>query len=493
MVASVEAETRPAALAMTPGTLGAIGRLAAPLTAFFAVQSATDLAGTAILGRLGDATLASTILGVLLALMFGADAAVQATVSRRAGAGRTDLLGQTLTDALALTLPLGAAVALGLWLAAPTLVFAMLHDPAAAAIGAAWLRAAAPSILLFGLTIPINACWIGSGRPALAFAVTAILAPLQVAVTLALAFGAGPVPALGGAGAGLAITLAGAVGAGLQLALVARPGAVPGLLRARPRGAGARAIAALAAPISVQQALSQVGFVVAYLIVSRLGVPTVAATNVLITLATVPAQLAVGIGVASATLVGQSLGRGEAGAARRWGWRAAAVGLACTAPFTLVALLATRPMLRLFLHDPAALAIAVWPVRIVGLGLAGQTTAQVLSFSLRGAGAMRIGAGIAFAGQWLAQLPLSWCVALPLGFGLLGLSGVQATVVVVEAGVTALVWRGSRWTGARRRSTPTPHGGRGSSGRPPSSGVAPGAPPQPPQRRVSNAWSRPSR
>jgi len=122
------------------------------------------------------------------------------------------------------------------------------------------------------------------------------------------------------------------------------------------------------------------------------------------------------------------------------------VGVVCSAPFTLVALLAARPMLRLFLHDPTALAIALWPVRIVGLGIAAQTTVQVLSFSLRGAGATRIGAGIAFASQWLAQLPLSWWVAMTLGFGLFGLSCVQSIVIVAEAAATWLMWTGSRWT-----------------------------------------------
>jgi len=451
MAAGVDVEMERVGVASIAwGSFVAIGRLAAPLTAFFAVQSATNLACTAILGRLGNAALAgvgaaSTIYGVLLALMFGADAAVQAIVSRRAGAGRADRLGQVLVDAWAITLPLGAMVALGLWFGASSLLSAMLPDRAAAAVGAAWLRAAAPSVLLYGLTIQINACWIGSGRPAIAFAVTAILAPLQVAATYLLAFGAGPIAAIGGAGAGLAITISCAAGACLQLVLAARPNGIPGFLRTLPNASGAGSVAALAWPISLQQALSQLGFIVAYLIVARLGVTTVAATNVLITLATVPAQLAVGIGVASATLVGQTLGRGDPAGARRWGWRAASAGLVCSLPFTLAAMFATRPLLGLFLHDPAALALAIWPVRIVGLSIAAQTMVQVISFSLRGAGATRISAGVAFAAQWLIQIPLSWWVAASLGYGLLGLSCVQASVIFAEAAVTMAVWAGSRW------------------------------------------------
>ena len=40
----------------------------------------------------------------------------------------------------------------------------------------------------------------------------------------------------------------------------------------------------------------------------------------------------------------------------------------------------------------------------------------------------------------------SWWVAVALGFGLVGLASVQASVTLVEAAVTALVWAGHRWT-----------------------------------------------
>ncbi len=434
-----------------------IGRLAAPLTAFFAVQSVTSLASVAMLGRLGNAALAgvgaaSTIYGVVLALMFGFDAAVQASVSRRTGAGRGDLLGQILTDALSVTLPLGALLAIVLWFGAPGGLAAMAPDRAAAAAGAAWLRSAAPSLLFQAVTIPINACWIGSGRPGLAFLVTAVLAPVQIAATFVLVFGFGPIAAQGAAGAGAAISFATLIGVALQLMLAARPRAIPGLGRAGPNARGAAAIAAIGWPISLQQSLAQLGLIVAYLIVARLGVATVAATNVLVSLAMVPIQLAVGLGVAAATLVGQSLGRGDAGEARRWGWRSAVVGLAASAPFVLIALLAPRSVAGLFLREPATLAMAVWPLRIVGLGVAAQTVVSVLSFALRGAGATRIGAGIPFVSLWLIQLPLSWWVAVTQGFGLLGLASVQSGVLVAEAVITAVVWQGSRWTAHRTLS-----------------------------------------
>jgi Na+-driven multidrug efflux pump len=185
---------------------------------------------------------------------------------------------------------------------------------------------------------------------------------------------------------------------------------------------------------------------IAFVIVARLGVASVAAANVLISLATVPIQLAVAFGVAAATLVGQTLGRGDVAEARRWGWRTAGAGMALTASLGLIAVVAPRPLLGLFLHDPATLAIAVWPARVVGLGVAADAAARILCFAIRGAGATRIGAAIPFASQWLFQLPLTWWVALTLGFGVLGMAGAQTGVALAEAALTALIWSGSAWT-----------------------------------------------
>jgi Na+-driven multidrug efflux pump len=295
----------------------------------------------------------------------------------------------------------------------------------------------------------MNACWIGQGRPHLAFLVTAIQVPAQIAATFALVLGFGPIPAFGATGAGAAWTFSSLVGVIAQLALAARPGAIPGLARARPRAAGALAAASIAWPISLQQTLLQMGLIVLYLIVARLGVAVVAATNVLVTLGGVPSLLAVGVGIAAATLVGQSLGRGDMAEARRWGWRASGLGVALGAPFALAFLVWPRWVLGLFLHDPATLAIAVWPLRIFAACLAAEMALRVLSFALRGAGATLLGAGIPFAVLWLVQLPLSWLVAVPLGFGLLGLACVQSGMTVIEAVVTALVWAGALWAGRR--------------------------------------------
>ncbi len=437
-----------------PSPAWAIGRLAAPLSLFFFIQSGVSMTGLAMLGRLGNAALAAVgaggaVFGVFLAVLYGVDAAVQATISRAVGAGLAQRQAQSLLGALILSVPLGAFLAGGLWLAAPAILPAMIPHSAVAALGVSYARAAAPSLVFFAVTIPINASWIGAGRPGIAFLVTALTAPIQILATFVFIFGAGVMAPQGAAGSGWGTTFAALAGIFIQLALATAKGGPLRDWRANLGHADARAIASLGWPISVQQALLQVGLMVAFVIVGRLGVAQVAAANVLVSLSTVPLQLAAALGMAAATLVGQALGRGETAEARRWGWRAAGGGLALFGPLGLLALLAPGLLLRPFLRDPATLALAVTPLRILGLGIVADASARILCFAIRGAGATRTGAAIPFASQWLLQLPLSWLVAVRLGFGLTGLTAIQTVISLGELAVTAVIWVGSSWASPR--------------------------------------------
>ena len=432
-------------------------RLGAPLIAFFLVQSLANLVGVALLGRLGDAVLAgvgaaNAIYGVVMALLFGFDTAAQALISRAVGAGSQTRPGEVLADALAAAIPLGAVLAVGLWAFGPAVLAMLIHDKSALAAGSAFLRAAAPSLLFLAVTTPINAGWIASGRPGVAFLVTVATATAQIGLTWALLFGAGPIAAEGAAGAGMAGTLDTLLGLGLQLVLALRLRLAPHW--SPPSLAGALEVVAIGWPVSAQQSLVQFFLIIIFFIVAQLGVAQAAVINVLVSLTLVPIQTMTGFGVAAATLVGQSLGRGDADAARRWGWRSAGVGVLVTAPMGLVALLAPGPLLGLFLHDPATLALAVPPTRIAGLAVGLDAAGRILGFAFRGAGATKIAAAVPFVSQWLVQLPLMWWIGLRLRQGVLGVVYVQTGVVFFDAVVLAWLWRGDLWQRSSRAADP---------------------------------------
>ena len=224
---------------------------------------------------------------------------------------------------------------------------------------------------------------------------------------------------------------------------------VPGLFARAPSLRIIGTVAAIGWPISFQQSLFQFGLMIAFVIVARLGVAQAAVANVLVSLMTLPIQSTTGLGFAAATLVGQALGRGEPDEARRWGWRTGVVGAALTGPLGLLAVFAPEAVLGLFLHDPATLALAVWPARILGLGVGLDAMGRILSYALRGAGATKWAAGVPFASQWLLQLPLMWVVGVQLGLGILGVTLVQTGLAGIDGLLLVWVWASGGWTRVR--------------------------------------------
>ena len=423
--------------------------LGTPLVGFFLIQTVTSLATVAMLGRLGDAAIAgvgvaSAVYTAICALLWGVDTGVQAIVSRAVGAGRADRIAGVLSAAHAGAIPLAAVIGAATWLFGPKLIALILPDHAAAAVGGAWIAVAAPSIVLLAVTLPINAAWIGSGRPAVTMAVTAASAPLQIGLTLAFVLGAGPVRGLGGPGAALAMDATMLAAFVAQVALALR--FIPGFGRVRPSASGVAEIAAIGWPISSQQSLLQVALMGVFAVVAQLGAAPAAIINVLLTLTSPATQIAGGLGNAAATLAGQSLGRGDVQEARAWGWRATGLTVAITAPMGLALALAPQALLGAFLRDPATLAMAILPARIVGVGVAINGAAVALGFAFRGAGATKIAAVVPFVSLWLLQLPLMAWIGLGLHQGLAGIVAVQTVVVAADVVALALVWASPIWT-----------------------------------------------
>jgi multidrug resistance protein, MATE family len=423
--------------------------LGAPLVGWFLIYNVISIASVAMLGPLGNAALAgvgvaSAIYGAICALLNGVDTGVQAIVSRITGAGRAGRIADVLAAAHAGAIPLALVVGAATWIFGPALVAVILPDEAAAATGGAWIRAAAPSIVFLAVTLPINAAWIGSGRPAIAMAVTAASAPLQIALTFVLVLGVGPWRGLGAPGSALAMaaTMLGCVFAEFGLALRL----IPGFLRVRPRAAGIAEIAAVGWPISLQQSLLQVALMGVFAVIAQLGAAAAAIVNVLLTLTGPPTQFGTGLGIAAATLAGQALGRGDPREARAWGWRTTAVCLVVTTPMGLLLALAPHVLLAPFLRDPATLAMAIMPARIAGGSVAIGAAATVLGFAFRGTGATKIAAAVPFVSLWLVELPLMAWIGLRLRQGLVGIVWVQAGVAVADVVVLALLWAGASWT-----------------------------------------------
>ncbi|MGA0601959.1 MATE family efflux transporter [Caulobacter sp. KR2-114] len=413
-----------------------------PAIAALVIQNALGVITTALVGRLGDAALAgvgvaNALFSVLLALLFGLDAAVQTLSAHRLGAGDAAGAGRALRRGLMVSAGLGVALMAVIYGAAPRVMPLAVHDVAAARAGQAFLEGFAPLLPVLGLNMTFAAYWYGVGRPGRALLVSVAQTPAHALLCWTLSLGPAGLPALGPFGAGLGASLAATFALGLHVALAWR---TPGLRRPPP-GRDLGEMARIGLPISLQQSLYYVGLTLAFTVIARIGVAPLAAASAINTLALVGAFAAGGVGTAAASQVSAALGRAQPREAEAWGWMSAGFAAAILAPFSLALLAFPEAALRLFLSNPATVALAVAPARLMALSLCVTGVSTVLGYTLRGAGSTTAASLLGFANQWLIHLPFSWWVGVRLGFGLTGVLLVLTLSGVANAALLALLWR----------------------------------------------------
>ena len=149
--------------------------------------------------------------------------------------------------------------------------------------------------------------------------------------------------------------------------------------------------------------------------------------------------------MASASLVGQALGRGEPDDAVQWGWDVSRLAMVVVGTIALVGVIAPDVILSIFLHDETTLELARWPLRILGITMAAETLGGVLLNTLLGAGASRLVMVVSISLQWGLFIPTAYLIGPVLGLGLTAVWIAQVSYRTLQAVVFALIWRSRRW------------------------------------------------
>lgn len=433
-------------------------RLSLPISSSLLAQVFVVLINAAMVGKLGVNALAGVgvageVYAVFAAILFGIDTGVQAMVARRMGEGKLHLAGEILTDAAALSVLAGLLLAGIAFVGGGEILRMIVHNPAVEAQGTPYLRALSPALLFVGANYAFSAYWNGSGVPKYALLVTMVQLPCSILFSFILIFGPLGLPRLETMGAGLGSLLASSVALGVNLVMVTRFKPVPSFLRKLPSLSGMATILKIGAPISVEQSTLHFGTTVFFAIVGMLGARQVAVVNVVIGLDHLAILPAIGIGIATATMVGASLGAKDVRNATKWGWEGGLVGLGVILPISLLIFAIPGPILRLFIHDETAVAIGIWPARFLALSMCINNFGRILGFGIRGSGATLLVAGVNFGMQWLVQLPAAWLIGVGLGYGLIGIAVGRFFLLALEAAIIVYIWRSGRWS---RVHIPTP-------------------------------------
>jgi MATE family multidrug resistance protein len=402
---------------------------------------------TMIIGRLGAEELGAIGVGgtLFLALaMFGIGMllGLDSLVSQAAGAGRTDDCHQILAQGLYLA----AMVCVPLCL----LVF----------FGAPWLGLAGVQPHIVVQTIPYARAVVWSLVPLLAF--TAFRRYLQstgrvfifvfvmltanvinLGTSLLLVFGyPGVIRPLGVLGAGWATTIMYTYMATVVVGytLWVDRGVIPRFIP-RPDPVMLRRLARLGFPAAVQMTLESGIFAVVTMLAGRLDADSLAAHQVVQTVAGLSAMLSIGMATAAAVRVGHAVGRRDPEGAACAGMTSIILGVTFMTASGIVFLAFPRHILEAITPDPEVVAKGMMLLWLAACFQVFDGLQVVVTGALRGLGETRTPMLISMVSHWMVGLPVGYVLAFHRGMGITGL-WVGLTVGLFVTGLSLLyVWQ----------------------------------------------------
>ncbi|MFP4209554.1 MAG: MATE family efflux transporter [Wenzhouxiangella sp.] len=428
--------------------------IALPVIGGMTSQNILNLVDIAMVGRLGDTALAATGLGsfanwLSMAFILGLSTGVQAIAARRMGQGASGELALPLNGGLLLALLLGTPLAAVLILLAPDIMALLNPDPDVVAEAGPYLQIRLLALVAVGMNFSFRGYWSAVHLTRLYLVTLLIMHAVNVLLNWVFIFGNLGAPALGVYGAGLATTLSIYLGLMIYAYFGLKYARSEGFLRAVPSLAMLKSQLKVSVPAGLQQFFFAAGMLTLLIIIGRIGTRELAAVNVLMTLGLVIILPAIGFGLATATLVGNALGRENPADAKLWGWNAAMFTGLLGLAVGVAVLLFGRPLLGIFLVDPQTVALA-WPALMISAVIIGIDAAgMVLINALLGAGDTGRVMRISVIAQWGIFLPLAALVGPILGGGLLAVWALQAVYRCGQAAWFARVWQQGRWQSIR--------------------------------------------
>jgi putative MATE family efflux protein len=430
--------------------------LAVPMMLELVLESTFAVVDIFFVAQLGASAVATvglteTYLFLLYSIAMGLATAVTAIVARRIGEGRGDEAALSAVQAVLLAALVSVPFAVVGIVWAKDLLRLMGGDPWVIEHGHRYLQWMLGGNVVILLLFVINAVFRGAGDAATAMRVLWVANGLNIVLDPLLIFGFGPIPAMGVEGAAIATTIGRGAGVLMQLWILLRGSEHLRVTRAALRRHGATMVQIARTSLGGigQMIVAMTAWIFLMRILASVSTEAVAGATIAMRIMMFTLMPAWGMSNAAATLVGQNLGAGEPGRAEAAVWRIGWMNMAFTLAVSVVFFIAHDAVIGLFTSDPAVIAIGGEWLSILAYSyfVYGWWMVSVQAFN--GAGDTLTPTWINLVFFWLIQIPLSWWLALPLGWAH---SGVFWGVFVSETAVglfTLWLFSRGRWKTAR--------------------------------------------
>jgi multidrug resistance protein, MATE family len=392
----------------------------------------------------------------------------QAIVARRYAEGNRDAAGAVLTNAAFFCVVAGGAFSVIGIACLPWLVRLMVRVPEVQEVAIDYSRWRLYGVISMAATMAIKAFFDGLGKTHVHLVAAIVMNAANVLLCWMFIFGHLGVPRMGAPGAGLSAFLSTWIGLAIMIlyASLVRHDYRP-MRWGNLSGKLTRAVLALSVPAAGATVAMMVGFGLFARTAGALDTGTAGSATVLGQCGGVEAvnsaantdivetlkltfTACIAFGTATATLIGQSLGRRQPEEAQKWGWASVRLGVLL---FGMVGLcegvLFTHQVVDFISNSPAVRAAAVFPMRIMGVVTPLIAVALILSEGLFGAGSTRFVAGAQFLLVFGWLVPGAYVLGVRMHLSLNGIWIAAFGYSCLAAAVMSVKFAGGSWKGIK--------------------------------------------
>lgn len=455
---SAEAET----VVVSPGLidesnlLSSVIRLAWPVVVQQISFSSVQLVDTALVGHLGEDSLAGVRLAGqifwftqagLVAVGVGATAIVARTV----GAGEGHKASRVLQTAFVMALAWGILMGIGMWFIGGPALGLLGAEPEAQAAGTKYLHASAIGLPFLSLMFAGNAAQQGAGDTRSPMLVGLAVNVVNVIVAYMLINGRWFAPELGVTGSGLGFASSSIVGCLLVLLVLSNGRRQlswsPREARSFDKEVAGRLLN-VGLPAGIEQMQFNIAFMIYTSIIASLGTTELAAHGVTLAIQSLTFNIGFAISVATTALVGQSLGAGRPDLAERSAYLTMRYALVFMCGLALVMIAFGEQITSLFVGGENAddvIRIGGQLLFIFAFAMPGLAVSLSLGGALRGAGDTRAVLFIMAGSTWVVRLVPAYIFAIVLGLGVPGAWLAAITDITFRATLMLFRFRQGKW------------------------------------------------
>lgn len=397
--------------------------LAVPMVLELVLESTFAVVDIFFVAKLGPSAVATvglteSLLFLLYAIGMGLAMAVTAVVARRIGEGKREEAASTAVQAIFLALLISVPFALAGIFFAKDLLRLMGADAWTLEHGYRYLQWMLGANAVIMLLFVINAIFRGAGDAAIAMRVLWLANGLNIVLCPLLIFGIGPFPELGIEGAAIATVIGRGTGVLYQLwaifrrsqhiriapsQLVLQGAILANIVRTSLGGVG-------------QMIIGMTSWIFVMRILASIGSEAVAGATIALRIMMFTLMPAWGMSNAAATLVGQNLGAGQAERAEASVWHIGWYNMAFTLIVSVVFFFFHHELIALFTDDRKVIDIGGEWLRILSYSYFVYGWWMVAVQAFNGAGDTVTPTKINLVFFWLIQIPLSYALAISMGW-----------------------------------------------------------------------------